>query len=200
MIAGDAVDTITQRVRDPSNNAVSRAEMRDVLNRIQTAVNASQGYVLETTPLTLTPGQAIYRIETVLPNLVTVTDVEFENRFLDQVPWRNLWKSSITWLTDARDPEAWAMVGKSLLVIYPVHLTPTTLSVKGPKITTLLTDDNINLDLRDEDADIVIDLTTAYFLLQYRDIQSSAVVASRAADKLGLQEDAVDEEMRIEKM
>lgn len=200
MIASEVVDIIAQRVRDPDNTAHPRALIRDIFNRVQTALNASQAYVLETVPLALTPGKAIYRLETYTPELVTITDIEFENRFLDRVPWRNLWKISPTWLTDIEEPRAWSMIGRTLFAIYPVPAYAVTLNLKGPKVTTTLVDGTIPLDLRDEDADIAIDLTTAIFLLRQRDIENSQIVASRAADKLGLQEDAVMEEMRIEKL
>ena len=199
--AGDFVDAIAQRVRDPSNTAHPRADIRDVLNRVQTIINANQALVLETIPLTLVPGQTLYPLETDLPSLVTVTDIEFENRFLDRIPWRNLWKVSNTWLSgDNHEPRAWAMIGRTLLAVYPVPAVSTVVAVKGPIITRLLTDDNVPVNLRDEEMDIVVDLTTAVLLLRQRDLQNSALLTARAVDKLGLQADAIDEEMRIEKL
>ena len=198
MLAGEIVDTIAKRVRDIGNNAHPRAEVRDVFNRMQTAVNARQGYVLETTDVTLAPGQALYRIETVTPNLFTITDVEVDGRYLDRIPWRNLWKASARWLFDTRDPLSWSTIGRSLLVVYPVPAQPRIVHATGPKITRLLVDDNTPVDLRDEDIDIPIDLATAYFLLKNRDIEASQLLTLRAADRLGLQQESEGEEMRIQ--
>lgn len=196
--AGAIVDTIAERVRDPANTAHSREDIRDVFNRVQTALNSSEGYVLETLPFDTIPGQSIYRLEQHTPNLSRITDIECDGRYLDQIPWRNLWKASNTWLTDVGDPLVWAMIGRSLFAVYPVPVQPKRISIQGPKITRILVDDNTPIDLRDEDADIAIDLATAIFLMRGRDWQAARNIAARAADRLGLQEDAIMEERRID--
>lgn len=200
MIAGEAVTTISARLRDPSNTAHPRADIRDILNRVQTILNVSEGYVLEATPVTLIPGQAIYRLDNHMPNLAVVTDVGIGQHFLDRVPWRDLWKISGTWMTDVGEPRAWAMIGKTLVAVYPIPSQPVVVDFRGPVITTQLTDDNIPLDLRDEDADIAIDIATSIFLLRQRDLEASAGILSRAMGKLGMQADAIAEEMRYERL
>lgn len=195
--AGDLVDMIAHRLRDPGNIRHSRADVRDILGRVQTLINAAQNYVLERTGFMTIPGQTIYRMATHFPNLVTVTDIEVDLTYLDRVSWRNFWKVSQTWQTDVGQPRAWSMIGRGLVVIYPVPGAPFEVFVQGPKICTALTDDAIPLDLRGEDMDSVLDLTTAIYLLRQRDTEDSRILMTRARDKLGIQGLAKQEEMRF---
>ena len=194
---GELVDSISRRIRDPMNTGVSRAVIRQILDYSQLALNGFNSYVLTEIDLPIVPGQTIYRIETELPDHMWVTDVEFDNIYLDEIrSWRTLWKLSPTWLTDVGPPRGWSQIGKRLLVVYPVPLYRDTVRVKGPLITTTLTDDLQDMDLRDEDSDIARDLTVAVLLFRQKDLDMVPNLVRRILAKIGLQQPAITEEMR----
>lgn len=186
--AGTLIDSISRRIRDASNTANTRALIRDVLDRVQVAINAHQSYVYREIPLATSPGVALYRLGEDVQGLFTVTSVEKDFVELDMItPWRNLWKLSPTWLTDGGPARGWAMIGKTLLAIYPVPAYSETLTVIGPAITTTLSADDVFMELRDEDNDIAREIATAIFLFRWRDLDMASPIVSRALDKLRLQ-------------
>lgn len=189
--AGTLIDSIARRVRDANNTAHSRAFVRDLIDRVQVIINAKQEYQLTETILTATPGQALYNVENDLGSTITVTEVSIDGRELDETTWSNLHRISSTYLTDkAGTVGFWAKVGRSLVAIYPTPLTPVEIIFTGSKITTPLNDDEITLDLRAEDEDIVKDLVTALLLTRQRDLDTVQGIIEHMGMKLGLQEPA----------
>lgn len=186
--AGTLIDSIARRVRDPNNTAHSRAFVRDILDRIQVTVNAHKEYILTETIKIATPGQALYSVETDLGSSITVTDVLINGRELDQQTWTNLHRLNRNWLTaKSGKPFAWASIGRSLVAIYPAPDYKAEITFVASKITTPLSADEIPLELRKEDEDIVRDLTTAILLLRQRDLDTCPAIIQRAIGKLGLQ-------------
>jgi hypothetical protein len=186
--AGTLIDSIARRVRDTNNTAHSRAFVRDILDRIQVTVNAHKEYILTETKITATPGKTIYRVETDLGSSITVTDVLINGRALDRQTWTNLHRINRHWLNaDSGTAVAWAPIGRSLLAIYPAPNYEAEITVIASKITTPLTVDEVPLELRLEDEDIVREMTTAILLFRQRDLDTCPSIIQRAAGKLGLQ-------------
>ena len=186
--AGTLIDSISRRVRDANNTAHSRSFVRDILDRMQVIINAKQEYVLTTTSIVATPGQALYTVETDLGSTIEVTEVSIAGRELDETTWANLHRVSPTYLKDkSGTPNFWAKIGRSLIVIYPAPDHAVTIDFTGSKITTKLNDDTIPVELRREDEDILKDLVTALLLTRQRDLDMVPELVKRVQGKLGLQ-------------
>lgn len=188
--AGTLIDSIARRVRDANNTAHSRALVRDLLDRVQVTVNARQEYILTETTITATPGQALYNVETDLGSSITVTEVSIAGRDLDQTTWENLHRISTTYLTDQGSTTGfWAKIGRSLIVLYPAPNYPVDITFTASKRTTELNDDDIPLELRAEDEDILRELTTALLLVRQRDLDMVPHIVGRVQAKLGFQQE-----------
>lgn len=186
--AGTLIDSIARRVRDPNNTAHSRTFVRDILDRSQVALNAYKEYILTETIQIATPGQALYSVETDLGSSITVTDVLIDGRELDEQTWTNLHRLNRNWLTaKSGKPFAWAPIGRSLIAIYPAPDHEAEITFIASKRTVPLTADEIPLELRKEDEDIVRDLTTAVLLLRQRDLDMIPAIIQRIGGKIGLQ-------------
>lgn len=182
------ITSIARRVRDPNNTAHSQAFVRDILDRVQVIVNDKQESVLTSTVLVATPGQVLYSVENDLGNIVTVTRVSINGRDLDRQNWRNLHRINPRWLqAKGGTPTAWAPVGRSLIAIYPAPDYEAEITFTGTKITTALTDNNIQLELELEDEDIVREVVTAILLIRQRDLDMIESIISRVGSKMGLQ-------------
>lgn len=186
--ASTLIASIARRVRDPNNTAHSQAFVRDILDRVQVIVNDRQEYVLTSTVLTATPGKVLYSVENELGNIVTVTRVSINGRDLDKQDWHNLHRLNPQWLqAKGGKPQAWAPVGRSLIAIYPAPDYEAEITFTGTKITTALSDNNIQLELELEDEDIVREIVTAILLIRQRDLDMIESLISRAGSKMGLQ-------------
>lgn len=195
--ASDLIDSISRRVRDASNTAHTRAFVRDLLDRSQVIVNAHREYIVSTINLVTQPGKSLYAVGSDITGLQRVTAIDDASGRLDEIrPWRNLWKLSPTWHTDAGPILGWAMIGKTTLALYPVPSVPVTLQLRGPAITTKLNADAVPMDLRNEDADIVRDIVTSLLLFRQRDLDMVTPLVLRTVDKLNLSRVAVQEEQR----
>lgn len=181
------VDSILRRLRDPLGEAHPRSLVLDIYSRVQVALNAARGYVLADFSLRTVPGKPLYTMDGDINGLQRVTTVEVGNVHIDEViPWRNLWKLSPTWYTDAGSVQGWAMVGLGLFAVYPVPSVSETLQLRGPKITPMLTEDDEPISFRSEDADIARDLTVALLLLRWRDLDMVQQITQIAGERMNL--------------
>ena len=186
--AGTLIDSIARRVRDANNTAHSRTFVRGILDRLQVITNARQEYVFTDTTITATPGKTLYSVETDLGSSITVTEVSIAGRELDETTWANLHRISPTYLTDTGNTTGfWAKIGRSLIALYKAPSAPVDIVFTASKITTPLNDDNIQLELRAEDEDIVRDLTVAMLLMRQRDLDTVPEIVTRVQVKLGMQ-------------
>lgn len=193
------VDSLLRRLRDPLGEAHPRSLALDVYSRVQVALNAFRAYVLGRFDLVTTPGKSVYAMDADIYGLHHVSVVDKAGLHIDEIPmWRDLWKLSTTWQVDQGPIRGWAMVGLGLFAIWPTPPTPTTLTLSGPRVTPMLTDDDEPLSFRREDADIALDLANALLLLRWRDLDMVAELASRAGARLSLHEaNTKQEEARL---
>lgn len=189
--AGTLIDSVSRRVRDANNTAHSRTFVLDLIDRLQVILNAKQAYVFTDTVYTATKNKALYTVETDLGSTIEVHEVSSQGRELDEVNWRNLHRLSPTWLDDRSDtPLHWAKIGRDLVAIYPAPNWNVPITFTGSKITTPLTAETIQVELRDEDSDLLREMTTALLLTRQRDgIEVGSQILSRVADKMNLQMD-----------
>lgn len=197
---GDAIDSISRRVRDASNTAHTRAFIRDIYTRCASVINTRQEYILDNiTRSTATGGKALYVVETEIGTFSRITEVEANGQALEEVdPWRNLWKLSPSWLTDtATAPLAWAAIGRDLLAIWPAPVSNVVLTFTGVRGTFQSSAETEETGLREEDDDIVRELATALILLRQRDLDMLQPTVSRMAGKMGIQMTEFTELMRL---
>lgn len=179
------VDSILLRLRDPNARAHPRELVRDIVSRVQVDVNALRSYVLADYMLRTTPGKAIYRMDSDIQGLVKVTEVQRSSHYIDEItPWRNLWKLSPTWRTDAGQTQGWAMIGMTLFAVWPTPTTQELYVVRGPALTPDLVSDALSTPFRAEDQDIVKDLATALLLLRWRDMDTMQMMVDRAGNRM----------------
>lgn len=194
------IDSIARRVRDASNTGHTRAFVRDIFTRCSSVINYQQEYVYDTVTLTNgTANTALYRLEADIGIVSSIGDVEVGGDSLELVdPWRDLWKLSSTWLTDrASVPLAYAPIGRDLVALWPapmVDIAITFTGVRGNFQAAAETEDN---GLRDEDNDLIRELTTAILLFRQRDLDSIQGVITRLTGKLNVQRIETDMLMRL---
>ena len=187
--AGTLVDVLSERLRDPNNTVHTRASLRDLLARCQVALNIRRSFVVETALITVDAGQALVSVDSELPGIAKVTEIEVAAQALDLIePWRDLWKLSKTWLFDRADsPDGWARIGRTLVAIYPTPNKPLAVTVKGAKLTNPLDSDASILDFRVEDEDLVRDLTLAIALFSQTDIDMVEPLLQRLIQRLQIE-------------
>lgn len=188
--AGDLIDSIARRVRDPNNTAHSRSLVRDLLDRAQVVVNGAAKSIKTEENLATTAGQAVYSVESDLTATTLVLSVLHNERHLSRiVPWRNLNKLSSTWLQDDQsEPFGWANIGRDLFAIYPAPTEPApTVKTVGIKRTNELTDDTTSLELDEEKESIAMDLVTTMLLVRQRDLDQVATLVQKVGENLGIQ-------------
>lgn len=193
-----SIDSISRRVRDASNTAHTRAFIQDIFTRSASIINSRQIYLTDDITLTATKQKAIYTVETELGGVSNITDVRLGQESLHHVdPWRNLWKLSATWLTDTSDvPLAWATIGRDRLAIYPAPISDIPITFIGTRGSFQAVVETEETGLRDEDDDIVRELTTALILLRQRDLDMVKPTVSRMAAKMNIQVNEIMDLMR----
>lgn len=194
------IDSISRRVRDASNTAHSRALIQDTITRCASAINTRQEYILDNVTLTVaTAHKALYRVEAELGSLSRITEVAVYDDALEEVdPWRDLWKHSPTWLTDTSDvPLAWAAIGRDLIGIWPAPVSNIPVTFTGVRGTFQATLETEETGLREEDDDIVKELTQALILLRQRDLDLIQSAISRMAGKMNIQISELEYAMRL---
>ena len=179
-VAGTLVDTVLRRVRDPGGTAHSRAFTRELLSDLQRHVNGATRAVLTTATLTLNPRQQLYSISGLLTDCLRVEYVRDAGRDVPPVPWRTLGRADRLWTRKVGStPEAWATIGRDLLVITPGMDETRTVTVVYTTLTTALAADQDATELPDQRLPAVLDLAEAILLLRHRLLSVAPSAASR---------------------
>ena len=194
------IDSISRRVRDEANTANTRDLIRDLFTRAASVINTRQEYLLDTVTVTSgTAGKKLYTVETEIGSFAKVTDVKIAEESLNHVnPWRNLWKLSNTWLTDtSAAPLAWSTIGRDLVAIWPAPLSDVTITFSGLRGDFQTSSELEETGMRDEDNDIVRELTVALVLLRQLDLDMIRPSIGRMAGKMNIQAEEIEELMRL---
>jgi len=188
--AGTLVSALLRRVRDPQALANTRDFTRSILSDCQRLINARSGRVLETTTAFATePMRMFYPLAASVPTAVRVVAVREGGRDLDRITLKQLNQISTNWFRRIGYRfEAFAEVGRDLLVIYPAKTVVSAVDIVAVKLTDSLVNDDEATDLPDEDLHDVMELAEAILLTKMRDIDTVKPlierITKRTKDKL----------------
>lgn len=180
--AGTLVDTVLQRVRDPQGSAHTRAFVRDVLTKTQQLVNVATKSVTTSVTLTTDPWLGWYPVFASFPTAGRIIAVRDAGRDLVEVPWRSLAQTSHTWLRDVGPRhEAFAVIGRDLLVVYPTVDRAVTLTLVAASAPAALDSDDDVPALPPDVIPLWLDVAVAVLLARSRQFDGLAVVIQRIA-------------------
>jgi len=173
-VAGTLISSLLRRVRDPQGLANTRGFTRSILSDCQRLINARSRRVLETIAGFVTePMRMFYPLTASMPTAVRVQAVREGDRDLDRVTLKQLSQINSTWFRRTGDRfEAFAEVGRDLIVIYPAKTITSTVDIVAVKLTDNLIDENEATDLPDEDLLDVMELAEAVLLAKMREIDT----------------------------
>lgn len=185
MLAGEAVDIVLSRVRDPNGVITSRDFVRSRLADAQRLLNARFGWVLDTTTLTTEPERIFYPINALLPASAQVRFVRQNERDLVRVPWETFWYMRRGWpRTLGPRYEIYSVIGRDVLVVWPANRISTALTVRSAKLTDDFASDFSEFEVHDEMVPMITDLATALTLLKVRDFAPMDEVMSSLKGRL----------------
>ena len=172
--AGQLVDTILSRARDPQGLATSPAACLSLTSTVQQVINGMVGDVIVQAPLTLQPFTTIYQLSAYLPAAMRVHALEFStgenldylSGGIDELAWIDL-----SWVSRVSDePRCWTQVGRDLLVVYPGIRAPLTLTAVFTQLTPPLASLADDATVVQQETDYAImTLTEMLLLLKTRD-------------------------------
>lgn len=169
--AGSLVSTLLRRVRDPQGAMHDRVTVaRPFLSHAQRLVNAGLRAVIGEAVLVTEPYRLIYPVAALLPNAVHIESVREADRDLADVTWESLWHTDGSWFRRTGDRfEAFARIGRDLLVVYPAKKVASSITVVYTALTANLTQDSIATDLDDTLHAPMLALAESLLYLRARD-------------------------------
>lgn len=157
----DEINVILRdRLRATGTVAYTDAFMYDLISKAQLLVNAGLGRVKTTTTLTTVAYKLVYKIADDLTSAIDIISVKDGERTIYKLDdWRQLFQYNRDWFraTGTRI-EAWAQIGRDLLILYPALTSGDSVTVYHTKLTDTLDDSTDELELPDEDIDLLLDV------------------------------------------
>lgn len=187
---GEKVSELLIRVRDPQGSATSRTLTIDILSQCQRLVNMQTGLVTDSATMTLNGRKLFYNeMSTVLPEHARIIGVRYQGSNLERTTVAELRALDSSWFRRiANRPEAYAMIGREILVIHPGIEQADTVTVDYVKLLDNLTREDDSFELADQDVPDVLDLAEVIVLLKQRDVQLSLAALGQLAPRLTLKE------------
>lgn len=178
--AGQLTASLLRRIRNPSGLAGEHAFARSMISYAQWYVNASVRDTLTTASFTTTPQQMLYTITPFLTQAIRIEAVKQGGRNLKSTTIRELGHVSTKWFRDTGPQfEQYALVGRDLLVLYPAVKEAVTLEIVQTSMTTVMSSDAIEFELRDDTALPVLDMAEVLMSLKRRDTSLVAALVKR---------------------
>lgn len=165
------IDEMASRLRDTSSFAHPRAVVLDILSRVQRVLNLGLKFQLTSATFAPTAMRCLYQMTEVAADVGKVVAVRDAGRDLAEIMWDELPSNDAEWLrAEGPQPEAFASIGRDLLVITPMQrIVPPSLTVVYATQTAALVDDVANFPvIPDEYVSLLEDITEAILLLRGR--------------------------------
>jgi hypothetical protein len=152
----------------------------------QNLVNAVTFQVVGTTSLTTRPRQQVYPMTPLLPAALRVISVRYGAKDLARVPnWRQLGLIDRAWFRRVGpDFEAWAAMGRDLLVVHPGKDVVDAVDVVYAKVTTRLDSDDTPTEVSDDLLPLLLDVAEATLLVGARDLNAVQGLPERIQKRL----------------
>lgn len=169
-VTGELVDQVLNRVRDPNAMGTSREFVRLILTHLQRLLNCRFASVVGTETLTTNASQNFYQVpQTVLSNGMRLIGIREGSRDLGKVPWQQFFYLNTSWHQQIGTSfYQWSMIGRDFLIIYPAKNAASSVTLVYAKLTALLTDDGVVIELPDDEIPLLIDLCEAVVYLKQR--------------------------------
>lgn len=192
--AGQLIDLLLRRVRDPEHIAITRAYTRTLLSEAQRLVNLASPGVLQVADMPTNRGRVVYdwasqpltRNDDVIESgEVARIDAIRDNQGVDlvRVDWRSYARVDRHWIKKTRDrPRFWSRLGRDLVVIWPAPARDSTVTLVYVKLTDNLTSDDMTTEVRDDRLPAVLALAEA-FILTHRRLYAAAQTALMRLDR-----------------
>lgn len=188
--AGNAlIDELSRRLRDLTSTGYPRADILDILNRTQRALNARLGLVHTSATFT-TATTPLYSVDAIDTDIVRIVDVRDDERPLQRVPWPTLVHQDAKWLRLKGTPEVWSPIGRTMIAVIPTPNIARDLTAISIKMTTNLADAGAPvIDIPDDFKPILLDLAEAVLLVRAREFKMIEAALTRVLPFLGMSVD-----------
>jgi hypothetical protein len=189
-LAGNAlIDELSRRLRDLTSTGYPRADILDIVNRTQRAINARLGLVHTSTAFS-TGETPLYSVDAIATNIVRVVDVRDDDRPLQRVPWPQLVHQDSKWIRLRGTPEVWSPIGRTMIAVIPTPYITRSLTAVSIKMTSNLADAGAPLlDIPDDFKPILLDLAEAVLLVRAREYKMIEAALTRVLPALGMSVD-----------
>jgi len=169
-VTGDLVDQVLNRVRDPNGMGTPRDLVRLFLTHLQRLVNCRFASVVATASLTTNASQNFYQVPpTVLADSMRLVGIREGSRDLGKVPWQQFFYLSTSWHQQIGTSfYQWSMIGRDFLIIYPAKAAGSSVTLVYAKLTAVLTDDLVAIEIPDDEVPLLLDLCEAIIYLKQR--------------------------------
>lgn len=174
--------TAAARARDAGMTATSKADIFNLLSRMQTIANSATQAVIGHQTLQIQAYNPFYSLSGALPQAVRVVDVrDASGRSLDgPIPYESLKWLSMEWSRETgTEPKSFCVVGKDLLIIRPNLTIPANVTVYYAAVTNVLAVDKDLFQCPDEDVQMVIDPVEFLLDLKSRDLNNCKAIFDR---------------------
>jgi hypothetical protein len=192
--AGTLRAAVQRLVRDVNATYHTNAFVLDMLSRVQRLINVGSQTILASATLTTAANQLIYTINSdVAADAIDIMRVTSNNEDIAKLTLNELNQIDRQWFRKVGSRfEAWAQLGRTLLVVYPAQSVADSVTVTYSKLTTDLSADGTNLEFSEEANLMVMDLTEAILLLRQRDIPQSTAALKRFIEKFSIASEGTD--------
>jgi hypothetical protein len=149
-------------------------------------VNAATRYVTEDVTMTVTAHRLVYDLWDEAPNLLRLHTVIHQGRDLERVEdWNQLWSLDPFWFRRVETQlEAYALVGKNLLILAPAPAEDTSVTLVYEKSFPVLTAETDTIELPDELSPLLLALCEAIAQFRDRRLDAANAVMERFAMQL----------------
>lgn len=183
--AGELVDRVLNRVRDPHAAANSRVFVREVLAHCQRLLNAKLGLVVSEITFDTVAAQVVYPIASLAETALRIVGVREDGRDLVEVKWREFWFLQRNWLRRVGTSfQSYSLVGRDLLVLYPAQAEAAQVTLVAAVLTDPLLSDDVAIQLPDDYHPLLLDLATVVVSLKGRAYQPLKALAASVQERL----------------
>lgn len=185
--ASQLTDVVLQRVFDAEGLGADRALVRTLLTHVQRNLVTRYHTQQTATTFTLQPSRSVYALAELASNAIDVTIVRVANQDLPEIPWRDLMRHDVGWLSHTGRPHAWAKLGLEQFIVHPAPLLATSCTVLYTTLPDDFSAEDTLATLTTERLPLLRTLTEALLLLRGKTFDTLTDTMERLKADLGRQ-------------